>query len=237
MLPSVYARSAFLLFLASFTLSADVIYTNFGADNDYAAGTGLIVTNDGSAWSSVAVGFTPAFDYDLTGIGFVSTSLFPFDTSGTIGIFADDGGHPGGSPLESFAFDAAWQFGTAAPVMTVTSLLQPRLLAATQYWIGMEGPAGSFIVWNQNSTGAGGFSATDGAGSWFPSDQAQGVLEINGTLVPMAIQALPAFGFTQAEIPVNSTPEPSTLWLAIAALVVTFASARRAPHPPKTTTR
>ena len=185
--PRLFALSA--LILAGLVpgaqhLRADVIYTNFGTGNTYSAGSGLIVTNDNQAWSSVAVAFTPVANYNLTGIEFVATNIIPDDTGALIGIFADDNGQPGGAPLESFASGPLGMFGNTVPVMTVTSVLQPLLLADTQYWIGMEGPAGGFIVWNQNLTLADGYSQTDGSGNWSTSSADQGALEIDGTLSP-----------------------------------------------------
>jgi len=165
-------------------LQADVIYTNFGTGDTYSAGSGLIVTNDNQAWSSLAVAFTPLANYNLTSIEFVATELIPDDTGAMIGIFADNNGQPGGAPLESFALGPLGMFGNTAPVMTVTSILQPLLFADTQYWIGMQGPAGGFIVWNQNLTLADGYSQTDGSGNWSTSNADQGVLEIDGSLSP-----------------------------------------------------
>lgn len=62
----------------------------------------------------------------------------------------------------------------------------------------------------QNVTSANGFSETDGSGNWSASDplEAQGVLEVDGTL--SAVQPLAA----PADAPL-STPEPRT-WLLLA---------------------
>lgn len=203
-------------------LEADVIYSNFGTDSTFSAGTGLIVTNDGSAWSSVAVGFVPASDYNLTSIEFVATNLIPGDSLLTIGIFADNGGQPAGQPvsppLESFTILSPWQFGDEAPVMTVTSLLRPLLVANTQYWIGMQGPVDGFIIWNQNIVNAAGFSETDGSGNWSASDQAQGVVEIDGALAPFSGPVV-----TLTEDAPALTPEPGAWWLMACGLAaITF---------------
>lgn len=218
-------------------LRADTIYTNFGAGSTYSAGTGLIVTND-AAGPSVAIGFTPAFDYNLTSIEFVATDIFTDDSPDvTIGIFADNGGQPAETAIESFAIGPLGQFGEAVPVMTVTSVLQPLLQANTLYWVGMDGPAGSFIVWNQNATLATGFSVTDGSGNWSASSSAQGVVEIDGNLATVAGAPDPAS--TQSFS--GSTPEPRAAWLIAGGLAaiayLTRRRDRRALRRPETGNR
>jgi hypothetical protein len=203
------------LAVSASSLRADVIYTNFGADDAYAAGAGIIVTNDNLAWSSVAIAFTPVANYTLSSIEFIATGLNPDGTdTATLGIFADNGGQPGSTPLESFTVDSLAQFGSLVPVMSVTSALQPLLLANTQYWIGMNTTAGNFIVWNQNTTLANGFSQTDGAGNWFASGTDQGVVKVDGTFAPdvSAPNAAPFLGT------LNPVPEPGTWWLIAAGL-------------------
>jgi hypothetical protein len=234
-----------LLFAAGSAIRADVIYTNFGSGNSYSTGAGLIVTNDGSAWSSVAVGFVPSADYNLSSIEFVATDLIPADAGATLGIFMDNGGQPGGAPVELFTLAGSLgQFGNAVPVMTVTSLLQPLLQANTLYWIGMQGPAGSFIIWNQNSTNAAGYSMADGSGNWTASDQAQGVVEIDGTLAPVVLD--PLLGPTPAQNQDSgpAIPEPSDVWLITGGLAAVAFFVRRtvrqrsdtiALHRPETT--
>ncbi len=170
-----------LIFACSGLVRADVIYTNFGTDSSWSAGTGLIVTHDDVAWSSVAIGFIPSSNFNLSSIEVVASELGSNDAGSLIGIFADDSGHPGGPALESFRLDGMLgQFGGPAPVLAFTSLLQPLLLADTPYWVGMQGPASGFIVWNQNSSFASGFMVADGSGNWSSSDAAQGVIQIDG---------------------------------------------------------
>ena len=207
------------------SLRADIIYTNFGTGDSYSAGSGLIVTHDGLAWSSVALAFTPYANYNLSSIEFAATGLSQNGTdSATLAIFAGNNGQPGSTPLESFAVSSLRQFGGMAPVITVTSVAQPLLLANTQYWIGMNAPAGSFIVWNQNTTLAEGFSQTDGSGNWSVSGTDQGAVKIDGNLAnPNTSQALGTA--------VSFVPEPNTWWLMAAGLSALAASARHLARP------
>jgi hypothetical protein len=191
-------------------LQADVIYTNFGTGDTYAAGAGLIVTNDGLAWSSVAVAFTPAANYTLTSIEFAASDLIPDGpNSVTISIYDDNAGQPSLRPLESFTSGPLGQFGTLVPVMTVTSLLQPLLLADTQYWVGMNASAGDLVVWNQNITLAEGFSRTDGSGDLSTSGTDQGVVEIDGVLAPGTFEPDLSLG----EESISVIPEPGSCWM------------------------
>jgi hypothetical protein len=218
-------------------LKADVIYTNFGTGDAYSSGAGIIVTNDNQAWSSVAIAFTPSASYDLTSIELVATDIIPDYQGATFGIFADNGsGQPVGAPLESFTQVPLGQFGTAVPVLTLTSLLQPLLLANTQYWIGMNAPADDFIVWNQNITSSLGFSQTDGSGNWSTSNADQGVVEIDGTLDPSAPTPIPPAPIddpsdilvTQTASSIGVTPEPRAWWLMAGGLAAIAICAKRA---------
>ena len=122
------------------------------------------------------------------------------------------------------------------PVTTVTSLLQPLLLANTTYWVGLEAAPGDLIVWNQNTTGATGFSQTDGSGSWSASSQFQGVVEIDGTLPPVGFTSRANFTASEADV-----PEPRAFWMMALGLAVIARTGRRraipALPPPETTTR
>lgn len=241
----------FLVICALIPAHADVIYTNFGTGDAYSAGSGLIVTNDSFAWSSVALAFIPPASYHLASIELVASNLFAGDTGATLGIFADDNGRPGGKLLESYRLGELGQFGGAVPVLTVKSLLQPLLEANTVYWIGLNAPKNSLIIWNQNSTSSLGIASADGAGHWALSDSPQGALRINGDLAPVdpvipdpvipdpvipeamfysAPNSAPVMVVYQSnpieEIPAF-VPEPASLWLFAGAMAVCLRRSRR----------
>jgi hypothetical protein len=195
-------------------LRADTIYTNVDPSGSYAPGAGLIVTNDPVSGASVAIPFTPSDDYDLTSIEFVASDLIPGDSNDiTLGIFADNGGQPGATPLESFSVTPAGMFADNLLVTTVSSILQPLLFADTQYWIGMNAAPGDLVIWNQNITSANGFSETDGSGNWSAADslQPQGVLEVDGKLANQPPD-------TSAALP-SPVPEPAAWFLMAGGLV------------------
>ncbi len=89
-----HAALVLLAALLPAALQADVIYTNFGDGDSFLAGSGLIVTRDGAAWSSVAVSFVPAAAYSLTSIEFAATTLIPGAGGESLATFMDDNGHP-----------------------------------------------------------------------------------------------------------------------------------------------
>lgn len=165
-------------------LRADVIYTNFGDGDSFLAGSGLIVTRDGAAWSSVAVSFIPAAAYSLTSIEFAASTLVSGANGESLAIFMDDNGHPAGTPLETIAFDGQMTpFGASSSLLTVQSTVHPLLEAGQTYWVGMNGANGGLAVWNQTTSPTAGFSATDGAGNWSADDAIQGAVELDGTLL------------------------------------------------------
>ncbi len=190
---------------------AGVVYSNFGDNFGYSSGTGLIFTNDGQTYASLAVGFVPVSSYSFDSIELVISDLIPnYGADVTVSLFADNGGAPGAA-LESFTVNGPLaSFGSVAPVLTINSLLHPVLQAGSQYWVGLNGPAGGLAVWNQNSIGAPGFSASDGAGSWTPSTDYQGVLEVDGTLVPILALSSGSQGVI---------PEPPSTGLALCGLL------------------
>jgi hypothetical protein len=165
-------------------LHADVIYTNFGDGDSFLAGSGLIVTRDGAAWSSVAMSFVPAAAYSLSSIEFGASTLIPGSTGASLAVFADDEGYPGGTPLETIALDGLISsFGDPSPLLKVKSTVHPLLEAGQTYWVGMNAAAGGLAVWNQTAALTTGFSTTDGAGNWTARGEVQGAVQLKGQLV------------------------------------------------------
>jgi len=165
-------------------LQADVIYTNFGDGDSFLAGSGLIVTRDEAAWSSAAVSFVPAAAYSLSSIELGASTLVPGSTGASLSIFADDDGHPAGTPLETIALDGLLSsFGDPSPLLKVRSTVHPVLEAGQTYWVGMNAAAGGLAVWNQTAALRTGFSTTDGARNWSASGNVQGAVQLNGKVV------------------------------------------------------
>ncbi len=183
-------------------LQADVIYTNFGDGDSFLAGSGLIVTRDGVAWSSVAMSFTPAASYSLSSIEFGASILIPGSAGASLSVFVNDDGHPAGTPMETIALDGLLpSFGDSSPLLKVKSVVHPLLEAGQTYWIGMNAAAGGLVVWNQTTALTTGFSTTDGAGNWSAWDGVQGAVQIKGKLVSETPAPVP-------DPPPAPTPDP-----------------------------
>src|SRR3569833_1403766 len=165
-------------------LRADVIYTNFGDGDSFLAGSGLIVTQDGKAWSSVALSFVPVASYSLSSIEFAASTLIPGSAGASLAIFVDDDGHPAGTPVETIALDGLMSsFGDPSLLLKVKSTVHPLLEAGQTYWVGMNAAAGGLAVWNQTTALTTGFSTTDGAGIWSAWNEVQGAVQLKGKLV------------------------------------------------------
>ena len=183
-------------------LKADIIYSNFGPSQAYNDGAGVVVDN-GLVGADIAIELPAlAATYDLTDIQFVASSQDPVSSNSvTIGIYADDGGVPAATSLESITLSGmlAPFDGTLSPVLTATSVSNPVLNAGSLYWVVMSGLTSESLVWDNNSLSLSGYLAgTPGSpGSWTETAEADGVFEVDGTLVGA------------------STPEPGT-WMMLA---------------------
>ena len=188
LIPRILMVSA--LALCGSVLKADIIYTNFGPGMAYTDGNGVGVSN-GAVEASVAESFTVSgSNYDLSSIEFVASTTTPnASNSVTISIYADSGGVPAATALESLTLTGqlAPFDGSLSPVLTVTSVTQPLLTAGSQYWVVMDGPSTEDLHWDQNSTFTVGFLETNGTpGNWINNPnpfalETNAVFEVDGT--------------------------------------------------------
>lgn len=203
-IPRILMFSA--LALCGGVLKADIIYTNFGPGFAYTDGNGVVVSN-GSIETSVAEELPVlTSSYDLSSIEFVASTTTPNPSNSvTIGIYADNGGVPAATALESITLTGqlAPFDGSLSPVLTATSVTNPLLAAGSRYWVVMDGPASESLVWDLNSTLTSGYLETNGTpGDWIDSpnpfaSETNGVFEVDGTQIS------------------SPTPEPRT-WMLLA---------------------
>jgi hypothetical protein len=196
-------------------LKADVIYTNFGPLFDYTDGNGVIVSNSLLEKSVAEELPVLTASYDLSTIEFVAATETPSASNTvTVGIYADNGGVPAATALETITLTGQLALfdGSLSPVLTATSVTHPLLSAGSQYWLVMDGPQSEYLVWDLNSTLTEGYLETNGTpGNWQNSPnpftgETNGVFEVDGTLVS------------------SPTPEPGT-WMLLAgglALIAVF---------------
>jgi hypothetical protein len=85
--------------------------------------------------------------YDLTSIEFVASTNIP-DPSNTVsvGIYADNGGVPAATALETITLTAQLALfdGSLSPVLTATSVTNPMLAAGSRYWLVVDGPQAEY---------------------------------------------------------------------------------------------
>lgn len=215
---SVLPRAAVCI-LASFGMfsaisRADVIYTNAGSPvgcpvsttATYNCGSGEALTNS-LAFKFQVPGGDPANEV-LSEVDFAASTndgITNNSASATVSLYSDAGGHPGATALgSSGAFTPLVQFGSDGAEFSWTpGASGPSLSPGSLYWIVIAGtdPNGE-VFWNDNTTGASGYSELLG-GTW--------TTEPNGTLGFLQID-----GSTAAA----PAPEPGTLLMLAAGLAV-----------------
>ena len=166
---------------------AAVIFDNFGPGDTYNTGAGGTITSSGSTVGidfDQGNAFTPiGSDYRLDTI-----ELAMWLVSGTnaldVWLMSDSSGKPG-AVIEAFNFLGVMQSAPGS-VLLANSLLNPHLLAGTQYWLVASTPGpDTWAAWNWNSTGDTGPNASraDG-GSWNVTNTTGGAFRISATAVP-----------------------------------------------------
>lgn len=189
--------------------AASIIFTNFGASLAYDATQGEPVGSD-FVGDNAAEGdsFTPASNavFQSAIVALSCVVGCPAAENFVVSLNEDSSDSPG-SVMESFIFtgQTLGALGNNNAPIPVTSVLQPTLLAGTQYWITVSSSKAYAIVWNNNSTGDTNDQAvsSDGGGSWYaPTGATPGALELDGTAV--------------------AAPEPSAGFLAGAGLALVW---------------
>jgi hypothetical protein len=190
-----------LMFVVPAVSHATVVYSNFGTSFGYNTSAGNIVGDDGAGDNlGQADTFTPGSTAILNTIEIAlscqDVRLCP--TAFTVSLESDSGDAPA-TILESFtvAGTSLGVLGVNNAPITLTSVLNPTLVAGTQYWLAVTGPLTDMIVWNWNSTGDSSDQSVslDGGASWISqSGQTPSAYEIDGTI---------------------ATPEPGTLLLLL----------------------
>jgi hypothetical protein len=208
------------LALCGSAMKADTLYTNFGPGLAYEDGNGVFVSN-GTVETSVAEELPVlTSSYYLSSIEFVASTKNPaLSNTVTIGIYADNGGVPAATALETITLTGqlAPFDGTLSPILTATSLTNPLLAAGSQYWVVMDGTAAESLVWDQNSIHTFGYLETNGTpGDWVNNPnpfatETNSVFEVDGTPVSAAPTA----------------PEPRTWTLLAGGLGLICGLARR----------
>jgi len=168
---------------------ADVIYDNFGTG--YSAGAAAEIANP----NGTPVDLRPSFEFQASAsINYLLTEVdiaagvdpsdgsFPGDDQFiSITLSQDAGGHPGTAIATSGPLAGLAMFG-ASDVLSWTPGTQPTLSAGTNYWITLDGSAtDGDVLWNDNLTGASGYSQLNSSSQFVTTNNTLGALEIQGT--------------------------------------------------------
>jgi hypothetical protein len=162
---------------------AAVIFDNFGPGDTYNTGVGWTISSSGSSpghWDQ-GDAFTPlGSDYRLDTIElamWLATGTNELD----VWLMSDSSGKPG-AVIESFYFNGVMQPAPGS-VLLANSVLNPVLLAGTQYWLVASTPGpDTWAAWNKNSTGDTGPHAQWVGGPWGVANDTAGAFRISGTV-------------------------------------------------------
>jgi hypothetical protein len=200
--------------LCSGVLRADIIYSNFGADQSFTAGVGLT-----PAYSAVASSFMPDATYAVDEYQIAAYLDSPdLPDTVTFSLYNSVNNLPGTS-LESFTltdlgYPAGTDYAASTPppgILTEASVSNPVVEAGQQYWIVMSGIDPGNVIWNDdgNETVGAATLGQDATWSLLPNYN-QGAFEVDGTLVSGS----------------SATPEPSS-FLTLAGGLAGLALARK----------
>lgn len=169
---------------------ADVIFNNFGPGDAYITGAGRAVGAVGPTGdvSEVATAFTVAgggFTLDQLTVG---VSLFSGQNQLDVTLAASDGAGIPGTLLETFRFENAMgPLGSNNPPLIANSTVRPLLSEGAQYWVIASASGATGAVWNFNSTGGEGLTASRTNGGPWSLDDAQplqAALRVSGMRLP-----------------------------------------------------
>jgi hypothetical protein len=218
-----FSYCVFLMLFSAHLLSADLIYSNFGADYSFLPDSANPNSNNIVCFfpfpcTNQAAAFTPAVTAPL---GSIILALSVYNPDGrpyslqppvamTVDLATSQPGEglpyainiPSSTVVESFALTADRNTGFIYDLQSVT---HPSLSAGTQYWIVITNGTyfTPFVVWNENPLGFSGNSEEQDKSRW---------INYNGID--------PAFA-------VIAQPEPSTLTLSIVTCLCGFLRYRR----------
>lgn len=180
-----------------------IIYSSFGpADGLSAFGQYGVGDLNGTGSADQAAAFTSSSDFVFSSVELAFQNQF--DTSNIYNIFiADDSSGVPGNVIESFTVTNFPTFPTTQ-ITTLNSLLNPTLMANTQYWLVALPQQGSAGLWSVGDPGVIGTVAVRNQSSgfeWNPRQDSQPAFRINSVDSTAAV------------------PEPATMALFVSGLI------------------
>ena len=208
---------------------AGVIFSNLGAGDSFTLTSGWVVGNRttpfGSVTLEVAAAFTPASDAIFTGADFAAELLEqPGDL--TVALLVTGAAGTPGAALETFTVAAP----ALSSLVSIASSLNPILNAGTEYWLDISS-ASTAASWLDNDQGMHGPLAQNQNGRGFVlltdyegDPPVQPAFRVNGDPLGLTTTSAALAG------PVHA-PEPSSLLLVIAGLLLYRNRGARAKNP------
>ena len=225
---------ALLLFFAGIIApaKAGVIFSNLGPGDSFGTHSGWVVGNRttpfGSVTLEVAAAFTPASDAVFTGADFAAELLLleqPGDL--TVALLVTGAAGTPGAALETFTVAAP----ALSSLVSIASSLNPILNAGTEYWLDISS-ASTAASWLDNDQGMHGPLAQNQNGRGFVlltdyegDPPVQPAFRVNGDPLGLTDMSAALAG------PVDGAPEPSSLLLVIAGLLLYRNRGARAKNP------
>src|SRR5262245_58886582 len=187
--------------------ASTIVFSNLGPGNTYDCCIGLTISGGTSFVGTdfdQGSPFTPGASVALQSLE-VALQYISGTNSVDVWLMSDVAGAPG-AIHESFTAVNLPSFGSSNNVLAVlTSVLNPVLLAATQYWVIASANGDTWATFNDNVTGDTGLALRANGGAWNVTPNPAGAFRVTGQDV---------------------IPEPATIALVAAGLGA-FARARR----------
>lgn len=176
-----------LMFAVQPVSAASVAFSNFSAGLSFDGNSGNPVGNafDGNDYGE-ADSFTSSLSGSFQSLTIALSCILTCADPVTVGLAADGGDQPG-TVLESFSVAGAslGGFGASFTPLTLSSVLHPRFVQGSVYWVTVTADLNDVAAWNLNTSGDTSDQAisTDNGATWFsPSGNTPGAVEVDATV-------------------------------------------------------
>jgi len=167
-----------------------ILFNTFGPGDSYNINVGLTVGwhpfpelgGDAVTGNQFSFGGTEIYYFELIELVMGHTlGVNELD----VWLTSDVAGQPG-SIMETFHFSGAMgPLGQYNPLIVASSVSNPILYPATNYWFVASVPLGSSAGWNLSSPGVSGtFAQKYGTGPWNVNNSTMSALRVSGSVVP-----------------------------------------------------
>jgi len=173
--------------------ASQVLFSNFGPGQSYDQSLALSVGNDFAGDNLAQAGaFTPSSSAQIGAILIALSEGLGQSDPVTVAVAQDNNGLPGAT-LESFSIGGGSLAAMGGGgIVTLSSLLNPMLVAGTQYWVTVSTTLNNSIGWHHNdgsndsASNLEAYSLDGGINYFAPAGNARGAFEIDALLAQAA---------------------------------------------------